>query len=47
VRPNIDGDVAALTTAVQRIMTGLKSAKAEDDCIAIIMKAAYGLVMRK
>jgi hypothetical protein len=36
-----------LTTTVQQIMTVLRMADIEDQWLALVTKAVYGLVMRK
>jgi hypothetical protein len=42
-----DGDTVTLITTVQQIMMGLQTADTEGDRFAVIMRAAYGLVMHK
>jgi hypothetical protein len=39
--------MVTLITTVQQIMTGLQTADTEEDRFAVIMKAVYGLIMRK
>jgi len=45
--PPADTDLITLMTTVQQIMTGLQTADTEQDSFAVIMRAVYGLVMRK
>jgi hypothetical protein len=42
-----DTDVVTLITTVQQIMTGPQTANTEENSFAVIMRAVYGLVMRK
>jgi hypothetical protein len=40
-------DVATLITTVQQIMTGLQTADTKQNRSAVIMRAVYGMVLRK
>jgi hypothetical protein len=42
-----DGDVVKLIIAVQQTMTGLQTEYTEEGRFPLIMRAVYGLVMRK
>jgi hypothetical protein len=44
---NTESDKVTLKTTVQQIMTGLKTARTEDDRFALIMNAVFRNVMKK